>query len=153
MSTPQPRTMPGQSRPGSLELDDYTYSTPPVSIAAGQTISSSIQIEADSSFEILKRMAYFIINGVATSSVMLATQIPYVTVQLTDTGSGRNLFNTPVLLSNGFGNAQFPFIMQQTKVFSARSVIAVTLSNLGAVDIDALQLAFSGRKIFPSKQY
>ena len=141
---------PSARRP--LDLDDYTYATIPVSIAAGASVSTSIQIEADSNFEILKRMIFGSWSAVESSAVPL-TYGTLLTVQMTDTGSGRNLFNTPVIAANAFGTAQFPFVMQQTKIFSARSVIAFTLSNLSGVDYHNVQLAFSGRKIFNAHQY
>lgn len=137
---------------GNLPLDDYTYATSPTTVAAGTSVSTSIQIEADSSFEILKRMIFASWTAVESSAVPLASGI-LMTVQMTDTGSGRNLFNTAVLASNAFGTAQFPFIMQQTKVFSARSVISFTLANIGSVDYHNVQVALNGRKIFANKQY
>lgn len=136
---------------GNLSLDDYTYSTEPLDIAAGATVAASIQIEADSDFEILKRMVFFT-NDTYPSTIDLTVSMP-VTIQLTDTGSGRNLFNTPVMMANAFGTAQFPFILQQTKIFSARSVIGITITNNSAVDIVDLQLSFNGRKIFKQRQY
>ena len=138
----RPSEQMGQA--GNLALDDYSYSTIPTLIPLGQSVSLSIQIEADSDFEILKRMCY--VGNVLNTTALL-------TVQMTDTGSGRNLFNTPVIISNAFGTAQFPFIMQQTKIFSARSVIALTVANLGDADVPNCQLTFSGRKIFRNKQY
>ena len=136
---------------GNLSLDDYTYSTEPLTIAAGATVAASIQIEADSDFEILKRLVFFT-NETYADNISLFNAMP-VTVQLTDTGSGRNLFNQPVLLSNAFGTAQFPYILQQTKIFSARSVIGITVTNLSTEDIANLQLSFAGRKIFKQRQY
>jgi hypothetical protein len=138
-------------QPNNLALDDYTYATIPTDILAGQAVSLSVQIEADSDFEILKRMVFF--SADAFAGLIPLNDAPLMTVQMTDTGSGRDLFNTPILLSNAFGNAQFPFIMQQTKIFSARSVIALTLNNISTVDYRSVQLAFSGRKIFKNRQY
>ncbi len=131
-------------KPGDLARDDYTYSTQPVAIAAGQSVVQALNIEAGSDFEILKRMAY---NGKADLNPAL------LTVQITDTGSGRDLFNTPAILSNVFGTAQLPYIMQQTKIFSARSTISITITNIGGDNYENVQLSFGGRKIFGARQY
>lgn len=129
---------------GNIARDDYTYSTAPISIPVGQTVSLSIQIEADSDFEILKRMIFAGLDD--------DIAIP-LTIQITDTGSGRDLLNTPAMVGNVCGTAKLPYILQQTKIFSARSVIAITLANVGANQLDNVQVSFGGRKIFGARQY
>lgn len=136
--------MAQQNQAGNIARDDYTYSTAPVTIGANSSVTQSIQIEADSDFEIMKRMVY---SDAATDDLNT------LTVQITDTGSGRDLLNTPTMVGNVFGNGKLPYILQQTKIFSARSVIAITISNIGSATLNNVQLSFGGRKIFGARQY
>lgn len=130
---------------GNISRDDFSYSTERLMIPAGGSVTTSINIEADSDFEIMKRMVF--------SSSHDSYNIP-IAVQITDTGSGRDLFNTPTAIANVFGSAQLPFILQQTKIFSARSVISITLTNFSpSADVENAQLTFGGRKIFNARQY
>lgn len=144
--------IPNARSPGNLALDEYVYSTgEPVNLAAGETKALSVKIEADADFEILKRLAFFT-NATDPDVLSLNSGMP-ITVQMTDTGSGRDLFSSPVFLACAFGNAQYPFIMQQTKIFAARSVIALSVSNLSTIEVKNFQLVFEGRKIFRQRQY
>jgi hypothetical protein len=134
---------------GEVATDFYTYSVAFSDLLQATAQTSSIQIEADSDFEIIKLSAYSIYDTTeATIANLEQNQFPF-SVMLTDTGSGRNLMSQAVAVPALFGTAQLPFILPKTKLIYARSVLAVTITNLSsALDFDYVQLCFHGRKIF-----
>lgn len=105
----------------------------------------AIQIQADADFEISK-LTFF--ASIAFAEEEQATRIlPQVSVQLTDTGTGRQMFNIPVMIPAIMGDGQIPFILPVTKVFSANSSVTVAVANLGASTYE-LQVNLIGSKIF-----
>ncbi len=112
---------------------DFTAAIP----ASGNAVSS-FAIQADSDF--LWTKAAFIQTG---------TGIPAILVQ--DTGSGRNLMNAAVPVGSMFGTGQLPFILPRQRIFVARAVVNITITNLDAVNpITTLRLSFIGEKGFRS---
>jgi hypothetical protein len=128
-----------------LKTDFYVYSVSFQDLLSSQTQTSSIQIEADSDFQIVKLTA----KPFQNLSTVSAIEASPFTVLLTDTGSGRQLMNTAVSVPSLFGSGELPFILPDPKLLYARSVLAITVSNLDSVNNYAfLQLSFIGRKVF-----
>ena len=81
--------------------DFYTYEAEALLLAAGAAANDIITIEADSNF-VLQKLNY--IADIAAAAFTDSTRpIPLVTIQLTDTGSGRNLMSNPVPIPSLFG--------------------------------------------------
>lgn len=138
--------MRGLGAGSEVVTDFYTYGVTFGTINSSESVTSSIQIEADSDFEIIKLAAYGLVN--VDDDPVTIDQLP-LTVMLTDTGSGRNLMNTAVPIQSLFGTGQLPFILPKTKLLYARSVLAITVANIStAVSFSYLALSFHGRKIF-----
>lgn len=138
---------PNQNLTGEKILKDFfVYQEDFSAIANGATASGNINIQADSDF-VVQKLTYFadIAAAVQTDSSRV---IPLVSVLVTDTGSGRNLMESALPISNLFGTGEIPFILPQPKMFLARSTITVTLANFSAATTYNVRLSFIGYKIF-----
>lgn len=141
-----------QQRMGAAEqvvsTDFYTYGAFVTALAPNSSATTSIQIEADSDFEVIKMMQSTI-AAFATALESQTQPVPTVNLMITDTGSGRNLFNIPTPLVNLFGSGELPFILPKSKVLFARSVLALTFYNVNStVTYARIDVSFAGRKIF-----
>jgi len=146
---------PAAPQPSSFDIggrdyvarDFYVYEEDFALLAAGATANGSIEVQADSDF-ILQKLNYF--ADVEAAAQEDATRvIPLVTLQLIDTGSGRNLFESPVAIPSLFGTGELPFVLPIPRVFFARSTIALQVTNFSAGTTYGLRLSFIGYKAYP----
>lgn len=128
-------------------IEDYfIYQLDFTALAGGTTGNGSIQIQADSDFKWIKSTHESnIANAIQTDSSRV---IPLVTVNITDTGSGRQLMSAPVPIENIYGTGPLPFLLPVPRIFRARSTIAVTVSNFTAATTYNIRLSFIGTKLF-----
>lgn len=129
--------------------DYYTYEEDfaQADLTAGTTLTGSIAIQADSDF-IWQKGCYFAdISGAIQT--MNTRVIPLVTVQLIDTGSGRNLFEAAAPIPSSFGIGELPFVLPIPRLFFARSVIQVQVNNFSNAQAYGLRLSFIGYKAYP----
>lgn len=126
--------------------DFFIYEADFASIASGITQNSNIVIQADSDFILVKLgLTADIAAAAQTSSTQI---IPLCTLQIVDTGSGRQLFSNPVALPSIFGNGQLPFLLPVPRKFNARSNISLSLANYSAASTYQIKMAFIGFKRF-----
>ena len=133
--------------PAVQSVQDYfTYQVNFASLAAGASANGSFQVQADSDFKWLKATVMADLAGAAQT---VSTQvIPLVTIQITDTGSGRQLMSAPVPIFNMFGTGQIPFILPVPRIFKARANVAIAVANYSAATAYLFRLSFIGTKIF-----
>lgn len=128
--------------------DPYMYTSDFASIAAGASATNTINIEADANFR-WEKSTYMAANAAALTNLTVNTRIwPLVTILITDTGSGRQLMDSAIPIPSMFGSGEIPFILQQPKIFSARSTITLTLTNFDTALAMQIRLAFIGTKLF-----
>ncbi|MES9901027.1 MAG: hypothetical protein ABW148_18675 [Sedimenticola sp.] len=138
-----PQNQPVQPR---VIKDFYVYEEDFSALASGASDIGSINIQADSDF-VVQKLTYF--ADIAAAAQLDGTRIiPLVTIQITDSGSGRNLMEAPVALSNIFGTGELPFILPQPKLFLARSTISISVTNFDAAVTYNLRLSLIGYKVF-----
>jgi len=147
-AAPQPSTIrpPSNARPKILrDFFVYVANFNP-GPAGGLPASQTIQIQADSDFE-LQKLTFFadIALAVETESSRV---LPLVTVQLTDQGTGRQVFQLPVPIPAIMGDGRIPFILPTTKIFVASSAIGVDISNFTAATTYNIRVLLIGAKIF-----
>lgn len=119
-------------------------------LIVGATLNGSIEIQADSDF-IWQKACYF--ADIAAAAQTFTTRvIPLVTVQLVDTGSGRNLFELAAPIPSVFGIGELPFVLPIPRLFFARSTIIVQVNNFDAAVAYNLRLSFIGYKAYPIGQ-
>ena len=133
--------------PGNVRRRDfYTYEAGVDAIAVGASANDVINIEADADFILQKLTFYADIAGAAQTS---GTRIvPNVTVQITDTGSGRQLMSNPIPIPAIFGSGELPFILPNPRLFRKNSTIQIAFTSFEAAITPDVLLCFIGYKIY-----
>lgn len=116
------------------------------SMAAGTSLDQSIQILADSHFELQKLSFFSDIAGAPQTED--SRVLPLLTVQITDTGTGEQLFNIPVPIPAIMGDGRIPFILPTTRVFDPSAGIIVSLQNYSAATAYLTRMILIGAKIY-----
>ena len=129
-----------------IRRDFFIYTSEALAIAAAGNANDIINIEADSDF-FLQKFAYEA-DIAAAAFVLNTTPIPLITIQLIDSGSGRQLMNNPVPVSSFMGNGQLPFILPNPRLFLRNSTIQIAYANFDAAVTYNIRLAFIGYKIY-----
>jgi hypothetical protein len=117
-----------------------------LTVVAASPATGAIQIQADSDFE-LQKLSFFADIGLAIQTAD-SRVLPLVTLQLTDTGTGRQVFNTPISIPAIMGDGQIPFILPTVKSFAPNSSVQVSLANYSAATDYNIHLALIGSKVF-----
>lgn len=132
--------------PRAIMKDFYIYQEDFSGLAAGTSATGNVNIQADSDF-VLQKITFF--ADIAAAAQTESTRvIPLVSMQVTDSGSGRNLFESAVPIAAIFGTGELPFILPTPKLFSARSTITINVSNFDAAATYNLRFSFIGYKAF-----
>jgi hypothetical protein len=126
--------------------DFYIYEAEALALAAGGTANDVINIEADSRF-ILQKLSYQ--ADIAAAAYTDSTRPwPNVSIQLVDTGSGRQLMQNPIPLTSFMGTGELPFYLPNPRAFDRNSTIQVAFTNFDAAVTYNIRLAFIGYKIY-----
>lgn len=138
--------MPTREMARNFRQDYFVYESEALALAAGASANDTINIEADSDF-VLQKLAYFA-DIAAAAQTASSRVIPLVTVQITDTGSGRQLMQNPIPVPSIFGTGELPHILPNPRLFMANSTIQVAYTNFDAASTYNLRLAFIGYKSY-----
>jgi hypothetical protein len=132
--------------------DFFVYEAQAIGLAPNLTATDTVQIEADSIF-VLQKLAF---HAPAVAGTALATDaiglvesqriLPNIGIQIVDTGSGRQLMQSPIPIPSLFGTGQLPFILPNPRLFMPTSVIQVNFTNLDGTNTYSVRLAFIGYK-------
>ena len=126
--------------------DFFAYTLTFAALLAGTAAQGAIQIQSDSDFELTK---FTMFADIAAGAETEATRVlPLVTIQITDTGTGRSLFSSPLPIPAIFGDGRIPFILPVPKIFSANASVAVQVGNFAAATDYNLRILLIGAKIF-----
>lgn len=115
-------------------------------LTPGSQVDGNIQIQADSDFKWLRSTFYADIAGAIFT--FNTRPIPQVTVQIVDSGSGRQLVQIPVPVESMFGFGFLPYVLPIPRVFKARSNIQFTVANFSSASSYNLRLSLHGTKVF-----
>jgi hypothetical protein len=144
--------VPNQPSPGGYIEDFFVYEANTLGLAAGLAPAAvypvNINIQADSDFKLVK-LTQFANNHAAVTNLTESTRpLPLVTIQMVDTGSGRNLFSGPVPIPGLFGDGRIPFILPIIRIFKASATITVTFTNYDTAITYDVYLQLIGTKLF-----
>lgn len=135
--------------PGRRDFYAYQARVSGLAATVGTQLQDIITIEADANFYWTKSAAY---GQIADDAPTVAPSgvIPGVSVQINDTGSGRNIFNEPVPLSAMAGQAGLPFVLDYPRLVMRNSTLQVTFTQLtdNALYSDVF-LTLIGFKVYP----
>ncbi len=131
----------------SAPKDFYVYQANIDVMAPGTSVNAAVNIEADSDF-ILQKLAFWSeITGWAQTEANRV--LPSMTIQITDTGSGRQIFSESVPVPSIFGHGALPFILPNPRRFASNSMISIYLTNIsGTTTYEATFLQFIGVKVY-----
>jgi len=128
--------------------DFYVYGAKAASLAAGDEVTVNIQLEADSDFE-WQKTTFFATDDLSGVKTNFSNVLPLITVQIQDSGSGRNLFNQPILVRNIAGDGELPFVLPIARLFRANSNISISFKNIssGTIYLNP-EISLIGRKLW-----
>lgn len=127
-------------------LDWYVYNFQFDALAPGDQQTDNVAIEADANFILVKISGF---ASIADAAQTYNTRVvPLVTLQIFDTGSGRNLLNGDTAWSNIVGWGEIPYILPIRRKWKANSNIRATAISFDAAATYDLKLSFSGIKDF-----
>lgn len=126
----------------------FVYEMDFANLVHATNANGNIQIQADSDFKWSKGAVFGDLAGAAQTDS--SQVVPQVTVQIIDSGTGRNIFQNPIQVTSFFGlKSGLPFILPVPYIFKARSNLAFAVSNYSAAqDYTNLRLSLIGSKIF-----
>jgi len=140
---------PTYNLPDGVIADMFAYVFPVVDdLAANGSEQVQIIIQDDSDFEVRQLRYHFSVTEAAFTSG--TAPVPNWTVQLTDTGSGRNLFNNALPISCiATGPGQSPRDLPWTKILRRNATLQATFTNFDAAQTTGnLSFVLFGRKLF-----
>jgi hypothetical protein len=123
--------------------DFFGYELDFLGLAGTTAQTVSVGIQADSDFLLQQIVA----TGTTTAAPQTGLTFLPFTIQMQDSGSGRQLLSGATHLENLRGTGQQPGILPWPKLLRAASAIAVTLTNLSATQSD-VRLCLVGFKVF-----
>lgn len=114
-------------------------------LSEGSSGTGSVTIQSDSDFVVQQLTGVGLLND----NTYITGAGPVATVQITDTGSAFNLFNSPIYWANLFGTAQLPYILPVPRLIKANAKINVTINLIdeGASD-NHFQVALLGYRLY-----
>lgn len=132
----------------AYDLDPFTFNVSFLPLAASNNATDNFITQADSGFAIVKTCFVIASNvDVFIANISDTPKYAPLLVSLSDSGSGRNLSNSPVAVNNYFGTAERPFIWSRPKILDPNSTFVAQVQNLVATAFN-VRFAFQGFKIF-----
>lgn len=135
--------------------DFFTYSFIPLATDAdsgvsgtllpGQSSTAVVNIEQDSAFEAVQ----FTSTASNNASDVSFGERANISVQITDSAAGRNLFNEPVPMGLVSGSGKFGYILPTPRRFMPKGSIIMTFQNYDtAITYKDIQFNMVGRKLY-----
>lgn len=110
--------------------DWYSYQAAFAAVANGVPQSLTIQIEQDSDFWITSlQQQTSLSNATPTEATNI---IPMILIMIIDSGSGRQLFNSPVQISSVCGTGQRPHYLRYPRLVRRSSSLQVSVLSYDA---------------------
>ena len=137
-----------EDRDAARIRDFFVYEAQATAIPIATNQTDTIQIQSDADF-IWQKATYFSSDAAAAAAVTSATRnLPNLLVQITDTGSNRQLFFNPIPIVNVFGTGELPFILPNPRLFMKTSTIQVDFTSFEAAATPTVRLSFIGYKYY-----
>ena len=128
------------------QRDFFVYEAETVAIATGANATDTIQIQADADF--IWQKAAFESDIAGAAQTANTAVVPNVLIQITDTGSNRQLFFNPIPIVNVFGRGILPFILPNPRLFIKTSTIQIDFTSFEAAITPTVRLSFIGYKFY-----
>lgn len=119
-------------------------------LAAGLSIPKNTAIQSDSHF-----IARYITITTYAAGLVVSTATSPLLVNFFDTGSGRQILDSPQPIQNlcggvaaAAGQGSLPFVLPEPWLIRSGGTITTTLTNLGAAAVVQAEISFVGFKVF-----
>lgn len=100
----------------------FTYQTPNIaSLAPAATTTNSITFDNDSAFEWTKITVSVDLNNAAQTASSIV--VPFVTLQIQDTGQGAYFSNAQIPLSTYMGQLGLPYVMPAPQIIAPNATL------------------------------
>lgn len=127
--------------PGALNPNNGVSAT----LAPNQSAIAQVNIQQDSAFQVEQ----FSVNASNNANDTSFGPSANLSIQITDTAAGRNLFNEAIPVGLIAGDGAFPYILPVPRRFMPRGSIIITMTNYDtAITYKNIQFVMHGRKIF-----
>lgn len=136
--------------PISRPKDWFSYPVRFQAIAQTSTTTSTVQIDAGSDFYLTALTQFSTINGSTAVLTSATYAIPMVTLTIQDTGSNRNLMNSPVPLALIAGDGNHPHRLIHPRLFYRNSAIQITMVSIDPTTFSNIWLNLEGFRIYGS---
>ena len=126
----------------------YTHTAISTLSSLAVTATAFINLDADSDFYcVALSYAASIADAALTES---SNVLPLVRLQITDTGSGKALMNSPLALYALMGDGKRPYRLVRPRVFLANATIQLSFTSFVAAGTTYtdLQVVFHGYKVY-----
>lgn len=130
-----------------LGIDYFGYNAGPQQystlsqIAVGASTTTLVPVQADSDFV----LTYF--SAAAIQANALVTN-PLMTIQLTDTGTGKTFFSSSTLVGLISGNNGFPFVLPAPRVIAPNVNVKIDVNLIAGAGPMDLWLSFLGARVY-----
>lgn len=131
----------------SADQIDITFYTTSITLTAGQTLPSAINIDAGNDFYWFAASMQASIAGSAYDPAIPVPILPLINVVITDSGSQRQLMNGPVPIAAITGNGQLPYRLLLPRLFKGNSIIQFAWTSFEAANTILLQYVMHGWRL------
>lgn len=125
-----------------LGIDYFVYNTTFLSLLTGVTQTNLVQIQSDSDFVLT-----YLSASMLTTATQVAQTFMSATVQIQDTGTGKNFFNQVSLAGLIFGTGGYPFLLPSPRVIAPNTNVKFDVTNLLATTCD-MYISMQGARIY-----
>lgn len=131
----------------SADQIDITFYTTSVTLTAGQTLPTSINIDAGTDFYWFASSYEADLAGSAYDATAHVPVVPLINVVITDTGSQRQLMNAAVPVTTIAGPGALPYRLLLPRLFKANSVVQFQWTSFEAALADTLRFVMHGFRL------
>lgn len=124
--------------------DFFAYQVQVLPLAAAGVGAGTFAVQNDSDFLAVSVVGH--VTDPADEATVYAN--PAITLQVEDSGSGRQLFSQVMHWNQVVGTATLPGFLPYPKIFGRASTVTWNFQNLDAADDYNVRVAFMGFKIF-----
>lgn len=126
--------------------DFFIYEVDFTGLASGASALQTFTVQADSNF--LWQRATFQADIAGAAFTYSSRPIPNITLDISDTSSGRHLSSSPSPVPNFFGFGSDPADLINPRWFRSNTQVTVAATNYDAAVTYNLRLSFIGTKFF-----
>lgn len=126
------------------DLIDITFYTTQVTLTAGQSLPTTINIDAGNDFYWFASTYEADVAGVSFDATTNQRVYPLINVVITDSGSQRQLMNAAVPLPTIAGDGNLPYRLLLPRMFQANSIIQFAWTSFEATRADTIRFVMHG---------